>query len=154
MKHLLSYDFCYKIALNTLRITNPCPRCGGSGCGPIAPDFIGDRSEEMTIGTCSACEHCDGTGIDPQEMENIAVREAEAGNVPKGILEFDLYENRDGFETAVHADAWKSTVCVIEDKLRAYLKYGHDFKTVDNALESIRNSIYDELNFRTIALYE
>lgn len=58
-------NFYERLTLAVLRVVAPCPQCRGTGIGPIAPDFLGDKSEKMTVGTCSFCELCRGTGVDP-----------------------------------------------------------------------------------------
>jgi len=58
-------DFYKRLALAMLRVVAPCPDCYGTGYGPISPDFIGDESGTMIIGTCSVCQLCNGTRIDP-----------------------------------------------------------------------------------------
>lgn len=61
---MMPKGFYRRLALAALRVVAPCPECQGTGYGPIAPDFIGDESGTMTIGTCSACQLCGGTGVD------------------------------------------------------------------------------------------
>jgi len=62
---MVPQNFYERLALAALRIAAPCPKCRGTGFGPIAPDFLGDKSEKMTVGTCSMCQLCGGMGIDP-----------------------------------------------------------------------------------------
>lgn len=50
----------------------------------------------------------------------------------KGILRFDLPEERDEFETAVHAVDWKVAVTDIVDELRRRLKYCDAGKELDD----------------------
>lgn len=59
---LVPNDFYERLALAALRVIAPCPECHGT---PLTPDFIGDESGAMIIGTCSACQLCNGTGVDP-----------------------------------------------------------------------------------------
>lgn len=42
-----------------------CVACDGSGTTAIAPDFLGDKPEDMRIGTASICPRCKGTGEEP-----------------------------------------------------------------------------------------
>lgn len=62
---LVPKDFYERLALAALRIAAPCPKCRGTGFGPIAPDFLGDKSEKMKTGTSSFCLFCHGAWIDP-----------------------------------------------------------------------------------------
>jgi len=61
--------------------------------------------------------------------------------MPKVILEFNLPEDSQDLKLAQRG---RDYFCVIFDTLqeiRDYLKYGHQFKNVDEALETIRESL-------------
>lgn len=60
----------------------------------------------------------------------------------KAILEFDLPEDKNDFHIASHAMDWALTVFDIDQLLRTKLKYGHTFKSIDEALEFIREELY------------
>jgi hypothetical protein len=60
----------------------------------------------------------------------------------KAILEFNLPEEANEHRLAINGLAWYCVVYDMEQKLRAWLKYGHEFKTADEAIEAMR----DELN--------
>lgn len=63
--------------------------------------------------------------------------------MPKVILEYNLPEEDNELKLAQRGHDY---YCVIWDTLqeiRGYLKYGHNFKTVDDALEKIRDSLYE-----------
>lgn len=71
--------------------------------------------------------------------------------MPKATLSYDL---ADPDERAAHRDAldgWKWKLLVQElldggpQSLRHWLKYGHDFKTADDALEAVRRIIYESM---------
>ncbi len=72
----------------------------------------------------------------------------------KAILEFNLPDEVVEFRSACKgADA----VCVIESiikQTRDWLKYGHEFKTANDALEEIRKFIYEELEDYTDKIVE
>ena len=68
----------------------------------------------------------------------------------KAILEFNLPEEEREYQMANQA---RDMLCVIgnlEDTLRSYLKYGHTFKTPEEALQSIRTRLHEELSIRYI----
>jgi len=62
---LIPQNFCERLALIVLRIAAPCPKCRGTGYGPMSPDFIGDDPQTMKVGTVSVCLFCGGLGVDP-----------------------------------------------------------------------------------------
>jgi hypothetical protein len=41
-----------------------------------------------------------------------------------------------------------------EDRLRSYIKYGHEFKSANEALESIRALLHEEINLRRINIHD
>jgi hypothetical protein len=48
-------------------------------------------------------------------------------------------------------------LCIIgnlEDTLRSYLKYGHQFKTPEEALEAIRARLHEEINIRRVNIHD
>jgi hypothetical protein len=47
-----------------------------------------------------------------------------------------------------------SAICHFEDRLRSYHKFGHDFKTADEAIEAIRTLLYEEINIRRINIHD
>jgi len=70
----------------------------------------------------------------------------------KATLEFDMIQEREELENAIHGGDWKSVVGDFDQKLRGYLKYGHTFKDVDEALEKVREELHDEVNERGLQL--
>ena len=72
----------------------------------------------------------------------------------KAILEFNLPEDQRAFEMANQAPDMVAAIGHFEDKLRSYIKYGHEFKSADEALEAIRALLYDEINIRGINIHD
>ena len=66
----------------------------------------------------------------------------------KLMWEFDLEEDgvEQEFSNAYNGSAWKFVVWDIDKKLRDALKYGHQYKTADEALEDIRKELYDAID--------
>ena len=67
----------------------------------------------------------------------------------KAILEFNLPEDRAELK---YAQKGLDAILVIENvlsKIRECLKYGHDYKTADEVLESLLDVIHAELEDRT-----
>ena len=72
----------------------------------------------------------------------------------KAILEFNLPEDQREFEIANQS---KDMLCIIgnlEDALRSYLKYGHEFKTPEEALQAIRTRLHEEVNIRRVNIHD
>ena len=63
----------------------------------------------------------------------------------KATLEFDTPEEWEHLLAALHGMDWKSVVWEIDQFLRDKLKYGHDFKSADEALEKTREELRDIL---------
>ncbi len=59
----------------------------------------------------------------------------------KATLEFDLPEEEEELHDALHGIDWKNAVWRIDQYLRDKLKYGHSFKSADEAMETIRHEI-------------
>ena len=72
----------------------------------------------------------------------------------KAILEFNLPEDQRSFEMANQAADMVAAIGHFEDKLRSYIKYGHEFKSANEALESIRSLLHEEINLRRINIHD
>lgn len=72
----------------------------------------------------------------------------------KAILEFNLPEDQRLFEMANQAPDMVAAIGHFEDRLRSYIKYGHEFKSADEALYSIRALLHDEINIRGINIHD
>jgi len=62
--------------------------------------------------------------------------------MPTITLKFDLPEDRCSADVAVHAMGFALSCHELDNELRKYLKYGHEFKSADHALEEIRDSLF------------
>lgn len=62
----------------------------------------------------------------------------------KGRLEFDLPQEQSEYMQAVHGGDWKSIVFEVSLFLRNKLKHGHQFKDADEALEAVRDHLWEE----------
>jgi len=56
----------------------------------------------------------------------------------KATLEFDMPEDQPEFETAINAHKMKSLLLDFGEQLRAWDKYGHNFKDADDTVDKIR----------------
>ena len=70
----------------------------------------------------------------------------------KATLEFDLPEDYTDHLIAVHALDWALTCFDMDDKLRSWLKYGNEFKSPDEALEVVRDCLFEIMEMRNISL--
>jgi len=67
----------------------------------------------------------------------------------QAVLKFDLPEDNDQFTAASHGMDYALTCWDMDQKLRGWLKYGHQFESPDEALERVRdvlNEIMDDYN--------
>jgi len=53
---------------------------------------------------------------------------------------------------SVHGLDWALVVWEIDQQLRSKLKYGHEFKTVDEALEKIRTYLHTYIEEKGVSL--
>ena len=72
----------------------------------------------------------------------------------KAILEFNLPEDQRKFEIANQAADMVAAIGHFEDRLRSYIKYGHEFKSAYEALEYIRALLHEEINLRRINIHD
>ena len=70
----------------------------------------------------------------------------------KSILSFNLPEEEYEFRLAQEGTKWKEVVREIDTFLRNKLKYGHDFKSADEALETLRKLLREEMELEHISL--
>ena len=60
----------------------------------------------------------------------------------KVTLTFDLPEDRQQHNAAVHGMDWALVCWELDEELRKFLKYDHNFKSADEALENIRRTLH------------
>lgn len=60
---------------------------------------------------------------------------------PDAALFFYFPDGECEYKIAVHAMDWALTVSDMDNFLREKLKYGHHYKTADDALEDVRNTL-------------
>lgn len=72
----------------------------------------------------------------------------------KATLTFNLPEERSEYFTAVHAGNWKSIVFELSMFLRNKIKYGHNFKTADEALQAIKTELWHQCESNKIDPWE
>ena len=68
----------------------------------------------------------------------------------KGKLEFDLPADNDAFKLCQRGSAYYSFLFDLDQKLRGWLKYGHEFKTADEVMEKIREMIAEDVEIQDI----
>ena len=59
----------------------------------------------------------------------------------KATLEYNLPEDKAEFTAALNALELKYAIKDLDNLLRVYLKHGHKFETIEDAMQSIRDSI-------------
>ena len=70
----------------------------------------------------------------------------------KAILEFNLPDDEYDFRCANEGEAVRGVLRDLDNWLREKLKYGHDFKSVDAALEAARGELHDSLRGENLSL--
>jgi len=62
------------------------------------------------------------------------------------ILKFNLPEETDEFKMAIRGGDYWLVLWELSQLLRSKLKYGHDYKTADEAIESIQSDFWDMID--------
>ena len=70
----------------------------------------------------------------------------------KAILEFNLPEETTEHLLAIHGVDFNSVCWELDECLRGWLKHGHEFKTIEEALEAVRNELIKSMDLRDITL--
>jgi len=68
----------------------------------------------------------------------------------KAKLEFNLPEEKNEYTLATKGSHYFSVLYELDQLLRGYLKYGHKFKTPDEAIDTIRGYVRGEIDFEEI----
>jgi hypothetical protein len=87
--------------------------------------------------TCSSCEYTPPPKPSEPQPEQPTERSATA------TLTFPLPECEEEHHNAMHGGAYRALVCDIDNWLRDRLKYGHEYKDVDKALQDLRDYLYE-----------
>ena len=72
----------------------------------------------------------------------------------KAILEFNLPEENYQHKVALQGADLRLIICTLDNMLRGYLKYGHEFKNADDAIETIRKDLHHDLQAYSIDLHD
>jgi hypothetical protein len=70
----------------------------------------------------------------------------------KATLTFELPDEREEHSDAVNGTAWKAVAWHLDNLLRGWIKYGHEFKTPDDALQAARDALNDCVNDEDLTL--
>jgi hypothetical protein len=68
-------------------------------------------------------------------------------------LIFSLPEETEAHQAALDAPKWKDVVTLQDRTLRDWLKHGHIHKTPDEALQAIRDKLYEAMGEAGLSLY-
>lgn len=63
----------------------------------------------------------------------------------KATLEFNLPEEQEAHMDAINGTAWRSAYQDIRNQVRNSIKYGHSFKSPDEVLDWVFNSMIKEV---------
>jgi hypothetical protein len=69
----------------------------------------------------------------------------------KAILEFKLPEDASDHLLATHASDFYLSLFDMDQYLRNILKYGHEFKSADEALEKVREELHEIMTERNVS---
>lgn len=72
--------------------------------------------------------------------------------MPTATMKFKLPDEQCEHEAATHGMDWKLCVSDVDDWLRNALKYGHDYETIDQALNSCRDYLRGAVSERGLSL--
>ena len=70
----------------------------------------------------------------------------------KAILEFNLPEDSTEHLLAIHGADYSIVCWELDEIIRSWLKHGHKFMTIKEALESVRNELRQSLEDKYISL--
>ena len=70
--------------------------------------------------------------------------------MPKVTIEFNLPEEKDEHTLAIKGGEFWSALWELDQDLRGWLKHGHQFKTVDDALDTIREKIHESVDLNCV----
>jgi len=73
--------------------------------------------------------------------------------MPKISIEFQCPEEHEELLTAIHAADYKVILGEISQWARSALKYGHEFRTPDEAIEHLKRIIIEGCNTRNVDVY-
>ena len=59
----------------------------------------------------------------------------------KAILEFELPADKENFDTSAKGMDWAIVAWDLDQLLRKMLKYGHEYKDADTALQQVRDAL-------------
>jgi len=70
----------------------------------------------------------------------------------KATLEFDLQEEKEELNFALHGLDWALVALDTSNELRKHLKYGHEFKSVDEGLQAVWDRLFEIMDEHNVNL--
>lgn len=64
----------------------------------------------------------------------------------KATLEFNLIQDNEEFQNAIHGSQYRAALENIREELRSKHKYGHNYESVGEALGEIYDYVCSEIN--------
>lgn len=78
---------------------------------------------------------------------------AAANTDMKATLEFNLPDDNYQFKKATQGADLSVIISSLDNVLRGYLKYGHTFKTADEAIQNIRENLIHDMQSYNIDIH-
>lgn len=72
----------------------------------------------------------------------------------KAVLEFDLPDEETIYQDCSNGVRWRIVATETDDQCRNWLKYGHEFKTPEQALEAVRDCLLSGAQAYNLSLHE
>ena len=72
-------------------------------------------------------------------------------DMPQGILKYNLSKETKEHLVAIHAMDWAMCLWDIDQDMRSWLKHGHTFQNADEAIERLREMLYEYMTFHGIS---
>jgi len=63
----------------------------------------------------------------------------------KAILEFELPRDKENFDASAKGMDWAIVAWDLDELLRKMLKYGHEYKDADTALQQVKDTLNEML---------
>lgn len=70
----------------------------------------------------------------------------------KATLQFNLPEETTEHLDALHGTDWKLVAWSLDNTLRGWLEYGHEFQNAESAIGKVREFLHQEISSRGLLL--
>ena len=74
-------------------------------------------------------------------------------DTPQVVMKFTLPRDKEWFEASYYGIDWRAVVEEMDEQIHSWIKHGHNFKSVEEALEAMQDFLQESMSARNLSLW-